>query len=71
VVWQAEMAPAPGDPAEMTVRADVEIPEHKLAMTWLLRRNANQDLPITHTIELMFSVPADFPFGDVELRPAC
>ena len=65
------MAPAPGHPAEMTVRADVEIPEHKLAMTWLLRRNANQDLPITHTIELMFSVPADFPFGDVELRPAC
>ena len=49
----------------MTVRADVEIPERKLAMTWLLRRNTNQDLPITHTIELMFSVPADSGFGGV------
>ena len=59
------MAPAPGHPAEMTVRADVEVPERKLAMTWLLRRNTNQDLLITHTIELMFSVPADSGFGGV------
>ena len=59
------MAPAPGHPAEMTVRADVEVPERKLAMTWVLRRNTNQDLPITHTIELMFSVPADSGFGGV------
>ena len=66
VVWQAGMmAPAPGHPAEMTVRADVEVPERKLAMTWLLRRNTNQDLPITYTIELMFSVPADSSFGGV------
>jgi hypothetical protein len=63
------MAPAPGHPAEMTVRADVEVPERKLAMTWLLRRNTNQVLPITHTIELMFSVPADSPFGNVKTAP--
>ena len=71
VVWQAGMmAPAPGHPAEMTVRADVEVPERKLAMTWLLRRNTNQDLPITYTIELMFSVPAASSFGASRTCPA-
>ena len=70
VVWQAEMmVPSPGHPAEMTIRADVEVPERKLAMTWLLRRNTNQVLPITHTIELMFSVPADSPFGGIARVP--
>ena len=58
-----------GHPAEMTIRADVEVPERQLAMTWLLRRNTNQVLPITHTIELMFSVPADFPLGDFKTAP--
>jgi hypothetical protein len=66
VVWQSEMmVPSPGHPAEMTIRADVEVPERKLAMTWLLRRNINQVLPITHTIEFMFSGPADSPFGSI------
>ena len=70
VEWQAEMmVPSPGHPAEMTIRADIEVPERKLAMTWLLRRNANQALPITHTIELMFSVPADSSFGGIARVP--
>ena len=64
VVWQAGMmVPSPGHPAEMMIRADVEVPERKLAMTWLLRRNTNQNLAVTHTIEFMFAVPADFPWG--------
>ena len=63
------MAPAPGHPTEMTIRADVEVPERKLAMTWLLRRNTNQDLPITHTMEVMFSMPADSPFGGIKSVP--
>ena len=70
VVWQSGMmVPSPGHPAEMTIRADVEVPERKLAMTWLLRRNTNQDLAVTHTIEFMFSVPADSPFGDIARVP--
>ena len=51
------------------IRADVEVPERKLAMTWLLRRNTNQDLAITHTIEFMFSGPADSPFGGIARVP--
>ena len=70
VAWQTEMVvPSPGHPAEMMIRADVEVPERKLAMTWLLRRNTNQNLAVTHTIEFMFAVPADSPFGDVKTAP--
>src|SRR5258705_13654993 len=31
----------------------------------LLRRSTNQALATTHTIEVMFSLPVDFPFGGV------
>jgi len=32
--------PAPGQPSELAVRAGIEVPECKLAMTWLLRLEA-------------------------------
>ncbi len=35
----------------------------------LLRRSTNQALPTTHTIEVMFSLPVDFPFGGVNRVP--
>ena len=34
-------------------------------MTWSLRRNTDQSLPASHTIEIMFNLPADFPSGGV------
>src|SRR5258706_14732384 len=35
----------------------------------LLRRSTNQALPATHTIEVMFSLPVDFPFRGVNRGP--
>jgi len=38
-IWRTEMVtPAPGQPPELAIRADIEVPERNLAMTWLLRR---------------------------------
>ena len=34
-------------------------------MTWSLRRNTDKTLPASHTVEIMFKLPADFPFGSV------
>ena len=51
------------------MRADVEMPERKLAMTWSLRRNTDQGLPASHTIEIMFKLPADFPSGGITNVP--
>jgi hypothetical protein len=39
-------------PPELAIRADVEVPERKLAMTWWLRRNTDKGLPATHTVEI-------------------
>ena len=69
-VWRTEMlAPAPGRPAELAVRADVEIPDRKMTMTFTLRRNADASLPASHTIEIMFNLPADTPSGGIQNVP--
>jgi hypothetical protein len=65
-IWRTEtITPGPGQPPELAIRADVEVPERKLAMTWSLRRNTDKNLPATHTIEIMFKLPADFPSGGI------
>lgn len=70
VVWRTEMmAPAPGRPAEMAVRAEVDVPERQLKMIWSLRRNADKSLPASHTIEIQFNLPADSPTGGVQNVP--
>jgi hypothetical protein len=69
-IWRTEtVTPGPGLPPELAVRADVEVPERKLAMTWSLRRNTDKGLPATHTIEIMFKLPADFPAGGISGVP--
>ncbi|MCC6888318.1 MAG: hypothetical protein IT536_07285 [Hyphomicrobiales bacterium] len=65
-IWRIErVPPAPGQPEEVAIRADVEIPDRKLAMTWSLRRNTDQSLPASHTVEILFRLPQDFPPGAV------
>jgi tetratricopeptide (TPR) repeat protein/predicted aspartyl protease len=65
VVWRTEtVSPGPGLAAEPAVRADVEIPE-RIAMKWLFRRNTNKSPPASHVIEIIFTLPVDFPSGGV------
>jgi len=69
-IWRTEsVSPGPGQPAEVAVRADVEIPERHIAMTWSLRRNSDPNLPASHTVEIMFRLPQDFPSGGVSNVP--
>jgi hypothetical protein len=69
-IWRTEtVTPGPGQPPELAIRADVEVPERKLAMTWSLRRNTDKGLPATHTVEIMFKLPADFPAGGISNVP--
>jgi hypothetical protein len=69
-IWRTEtVTPGPGQPPELAIRADVEVPERKLAMTWSLRRNTDKRLPATHTVEIMFKLPADFPAGGISNVP--
>jgi hypothetical protein len=69
-IWRTETVSAgPGQPADIAVRADVEIPERRITMTLLLRRNTDQTLPASHTAEIMFNLPADFPGGSISNVP--
>jgi hypothetical protein len=65
-IWRTEtVSPGPGLAPELAVRADVEIPERRMRMTWSLRRNTDKALPASHTIEIMFTLPADFDQGGI------
>jgi hypothetical protein len=68
-VWRTETLPGSGQPPELAIRADFEIPERNITATMSIRRNTDQALPATHTIELMFNIPADFPFGGISNVP--
>lgn len=65
-IWRTEtVSPGPGLAPELAIRADVEIPERHMRMTWSLRRNTDKALPASHTIEIQFTLPADFPEGGI------
>ena len=69
-IWRTEtVSPGPGLAPELAIRADVEIPERHLRMTWSLRRNTDKALPASHTIEIMFTLPADFSEGGIDNVP--
>jgi SAM domain (Sterile alpha motif) len=66
VVWRTETVSAgPGVAPELAVRADIEIPERRMTMSWSIRRNTDKTLPASHTIEMAFNLPADFSGGSI------
>lgn len=69
-IWRLDSLPAgPGQAAEPVVRADIEIPEPKITVKWSLRRNTDKALPASHTIEIAFTLPSDFPNGTIANIP--
>ena len=69
-IWRTEtVSPGPGLAPELAVRADIAIPERQMTVTWSLRRNTDKTLPASHTIEIMFNLPADFPGGGISNVP--
>lgn len=70
VVWRLEQIKASGNQkADVAVRADIEIPDRKFKMTMSFRRNTDSSLPASHTAELTFILPPDFPGGSVSNVP--
>jgi hypothetical protein len=70
-IWRPEMWSAgPGAQPDPAIRADIEIPERRITMTMLIHRDLNQVQQATsHTIEITFNLPADFPFGGIQNVP--
>jgi hypothetical protein len=69
-VWRTEtVSPGSGLAPEVQIRADVTVPERNTTVTWTLRRNTDQALPASHTIEILFNLPADFAGGGIANVP--
>jgi hypothetical protein len=69
-IWRTEtVSPGPGLAPELVVRATIEIPDRGMTVTWTLRRNTDKALPASHTVEIVFKLPADFPGGGVANVP--
>ncbi|MBV9970491.1 MAG: hypothetical protein JO228_10940 [Xanthobacteraceae bacterium] len=69
-VWRLEsVPPAAGKPPDLAIRADIEIPEQKISARWSLRRNDDKSLPASHTVEVMFTLPPDFPHKGITNIP--
>ena len=70
VVWRTEpIKGGTGQPADVAVRADIDIPDRKFKMTMSFRRNTDTSLPASHTAELTFILPPDFAGGGVSNVP--
>jgi hypothetical protein len=70
VVWRTDsISPGPGLAPQVTLRADIEIPERQMSVRWSLRTNEIKALSASHTVELMFKLPADFPHGGISNIP--
>ncbi|MBV9562139.1 MAG: hypothetical protein JOY90_17080 [Bradyrhizobium sp.] len=66
VIWRTEPIKASGNqPADIAVRAEIDIPDRKFKMTMSFRRNTDSSLPASHTAELTFLLPPDFAGGGV------
>jgi hypothetical protein len=64
-VWRTEAVNAPGRAPDLGLRIDIEIPERKVNVTLKMRRNTDPSFPASHTIEVIFNVPAGDAFGGV------
>jgi hypothetical protein len=65
-VWRTEaISPGTGKSPELAVRADIEIPERKMSVSWTLRRDTDQSRSTSHTIEIVFKLPPDFSNGSI------
>lgn len=70
VTWKTETFNAgPGLPPDIGVRGEITIPERQITMSFVLRRNQDQTLPASHTIEVSFKLPQDFALGGIASVP--
>jgi hypothetical protein len=64
-VWRTEtVGVGPGRAPDLALRVVIEIPDRKMNVSVLLRRNMDASFPASHTLEIQFSTPGD-PFGGI------
>jgi hypothetical protein len=66
VVWRAEqLASGTGQKPDVVLRSEIEIPGQKVSVRLSMRRNDDKELPVSHTVEIVFTLPPGFPHGGI------
>jgi len=66
-VWSLVQESPGGDlPPEPAIRAEAVIPGRDVKVRMTIKRNADQSLPASHIIEMIFITPEGFPGGGVD-----
>lgn len=67
VVWST-VQESPGNdlPPEPAIRAEANIPAKNLQLKMTIRRNADDSLPASHVVEIIFLTPDDFEGGGID-----
>jgi hypothetical protein len=67
VVWRLEnVGGGPGEPIGTAVRGEVDVPDAKMKLSLLFRKNTDNALSASHTINVSFKPAADSPLGGVK-----
>jgi hypothetical protein len=67
IVWSVVKESPGGDlPPEPAIRAEAVIPGKDLQLRMTIRRNADQTLPASHIVEVIFLTPQGFEGGGIE-----
>jgi hypothetical protein len=51
---------------DKAIRGDIVIPERNMTATFTIRRNTDKDLPASHTVSIVFTLPPDFVHGGIQ-----
>lgn len=67
IVWSVVQESPGGDaPPEPAIRAEVSVPTKDVQLRMTIRRNADQTLPASHIIEMIFLTPQGFEGGGID-----
>jgi hypothetical protein len=67
IVWSVVQESPGGDlPPEPAIRAEATIPGKDVRLRMTIRRNADQSLPASHIVEMIFLTPQGFEGGGIE-----
>ncbi len=51
---------------DKAIRGDIVIPERNMTVTFTIRRNTDKDLPASHTVSIVFTLPANFSHQGIQ-----
>jgi hypothetical protein len=67
--WRTERVASGGQQPDIVVRAEIEIPKQKVSVRLSLRRKDDKQLAASHAVEIVFTLPPEFPHGGISNIP--